>query len=726
TVSSDIQDGDLLELFLTFGGQTFVLGQDVLSGGETSALITPDTPAPAGSTYDLQVRIVRNGVAGGASGVLSVQIDAPTAALPPSLAGITPDLTHASDTGIGYADNSTTDTRPTFHVNLSAVSSDILDGDLLELFITSGGREFIVGQDVLSGGDTSALITPDLPLSVGSTYALSVRIMRNGVAGDASGVLQTQIVAPTTILAEDLDGDGAADDYEATRDGNGDGIRDDLQATVATYATSQNTSTTIAVKAIERSYLDDQSSGGSLQASTELLFEGIADRAETRGQGSFTYTISALEAAVGQASQVLAVSNQPRFSIAPNVVVTGTVDPTLEAQFRADVKERFSNTIQQVDLYFDEDPTKAWNALFKPDRNGGYFFFAYDPGTGLGGMLLDRDNDGVVDGARLFLKDGERGDLDGVRNGVIEDPVGLASLAAPPTLRVSDDGLGLVVDGVAGTGLWLDIQAISADAKLHNSLDLVARNGTELGSVGGTPDSGNLGSKEIYLAAGEELRFAQFGLNNARNTSPDILIIADQGGFLLQLDDHGSLDRDYNDLVLRITSSLTPSDPNAIAMARLQRNSGDAILDLTAISSTGARVTLSILADCGYTNRLGLVKLGGDALTGYFVGGVAAGNTDAFRSAVRDNLINPGGSPISAGGHTARTAFWDVTSADAGIYAPVLINPNGQVFTFGATASDGSQHVTVLGSNTFGFEDLVASQGSDWDFNDLRVQFTMA
>jgi len=30
--------------------------------------------------------------------------------------------------------------------------------------------------------------------------------------------------------------------------------------------------------------------------------------------------------------------------------------------------------------------------------------------------------------------------------------------------------------------------------------------------------------------------------------------------------------------------------------------------------------------------------------------------------------------------------------------------------------------VKVLGDNTFGFEDLLASQGSDWDFNDLKFK----
>ena len=81
---------------------------------------------------------------------------------------------------------------------------------------------------------------------------------------------------------------------------------------------------------------------------------------------------------------------------------------------------------------------------------------------------------------------------------------------------------------------------------------------------------------------------------------------------------------------------------------------------------------------------------------------------------------------ITAGGLSTRTTSWTVTASEAGIHAAVIINPNGEVFTFGVTASDGRAHVNVISDNTFGFEDLLASQSSDWDFNDLRVKVSFA
>ena len=311
------------------------------------------------------------------------------------------------------------------------------------------------------------------------------------------------------------------------------------------------------------------------------------------------------------------------------------------------------------------------------------------------------------------------------------------STVAAPTLRLSDDRLGLRVEGVSGTGLWLQVQALSADAAWQTSLELVSGDGVRLGAVGATPGSANLGSTEVFVAAGQELRFVQNSRNGLRNNTPNLRITAEAtgggngggSGFQLQLDDGGGKDQDFNDLQVRVSSRLTASDARANAMARLQTGSADALLDLTGIPASGARLTVSITADCANSNRLGFVKVDIDPITGvHSVAGIAAANSDAFRSALVNNLINPGGNPIQVSGQTTLpTLTWELTAAAAGIYAPVLIGPNGQVFSYGSTtAADGQQHVKLLGSNSFGFEDLLSSQHSDWDFNDVRVQVALS
>ena len=127
-------------------------------------------------------------------------------------------------------------------------------------------------------------------------------------------------------------------------------------------------------------------------------------------------------------------------------------------------------------------------------------------------------------------------------------------------------------------------------------------------------------------------------------------------------------------------------------------------------------------------NRFGFFKL--DLLTGstYQVAGVSQNDGAAFRNAVLNQFIDPyiNSGKTHANNQSRQTIIWDLTSSASGYYAPVMITEIGEVFTFGAsTASDGRQHVKLLGDNTFGFEDLLASQGSDWDFNDTIIKMSV-
>ena len=561
-------------------------------------------------------------------------------------------------------------------------------------------------------------------------------------AADNAG--NTTTIGNFVINTRGLDNDGADDTFEAGKDGNSDGIDDSLQKNVATIQTFTGAAATLHVLALETAEVVDTANGGKLSSVTYLDFGGIEEPAESI-TGTDRNTIDQIQELLNSfdgseetieqlglppnAELILASSDQLKFSIFPEIIKIGSVDPSLEATFRNDVASRFQSTIQQVDLYYGESDTSlGWNALIKSDGKGGDFFFGYDPVTGIGGILLDRNNNGKVDGARLYLKDNERGDLDPTPNR-IEDPVTLVALAANPTLQVSDDGQGLRVVGFEGTGLWLDFSVITANGNWQNSLDLLTSTGEQLGSIGATPNSGVLGRTRIFLEAGQELRFDLFSRNNT--DLPGNLQITAQGeGLRLTLEDGGSSDNDFNDLVIDITGSLTVinSDINNLRFALEQRSSDDALMDLTSIAGSSLTLNLEVTTDTSFTNRIGFVKLDRDSLTGAVlnsVNGVAASAGDAFRTTVRDNLINPDSGEVKVGGQGTQTFSWTIFAADAGYYAPVMIAQTDEVFTLGSsTGSDRQQHVKVLGTNTFGFEDLLASQGSDWDYNDVVVRVT--
>ena len=48
------------------------------------------------------------------------------------------------------------------------------------------------------------------------------------------------------------------------------------------------------------------------------------------------------------------------------------------------------------------------------------------------------------------------------------------------------------------------------------------------------------------------------------------------------------------------------------------------------------------------------------------------------------------------------------------------------LFVIGEANADGSSHVRSYGENIFGFEDLRADQGSDFDYNDLVVRLSVS
>ena len=368
----------------------------------------------------------------------------------------------------------------------------------------------------------------------------------------------------------------------------------------------------------------------------------------------------------------------------------------------------------------------SWNAIYKKNKNDYYYLFNYDPITGLGGMLLDRDNNGNVDGVRLYLKDGKLGDFDETVNGRIDDPVGFATLSTTPTLRISADNKGFTVDGLAGTGLWITLAVSSFSSSSQSNLEMY-NNEQPLGAIGATLGSGPTGSQAIYLAAGSTLSFRSSDGSGQTNSNPALSISSTPTGYSLGLD----ADRNgtYTDLMLDISSALAASSPASLAIARKQLASSDAILDLTSIAATGLTLTLDISTDCGLRNRFGFVKL--DPLTGttYEVAGISQSGGAAFCSAVLSQFIDPylGTTTSHRYGQSRQTISWALDSSAAGYYAPVMITQGGEVLTFGAsTASDGRQHVKLLGTNIFGFEDLLASQGSDWDFNDTKIWVSVA
>ncbi len=142
----------------------------------------------------------------------------------------------------------------------------------------------------------------------------------------------------------------------------------------------------------------------------------------------------------------------------------------------------------------------------------------------------------------------------------------------------------------------------------------------------------------------------------------------------------------------------------------------------------GSNVKVDLAWSGDYVNTLHFVRMDQDPADASLlrVGGVAYGNTDAFRAAVASNWEFS-----STQGHSTGTssATWTVAGAD-GFYAPVLVSGRGDIWMINqsptSTANiDGQQHIRNFGANTFGFEDMNAAAGADFDFNDMVMNISI-
>jgi hypothetical protein len=139
----------------------------------------------------------------------------------------------------------------------------------------------------------------------------------------------------------------------------------------------------------------------------------------------------------------------------------------------------------------------------------------------------------------------------------------------------------------------------------------------------------------------------------------------------------------------------------------------------------GQGVHVDIAGSAWNVNTIHFVQIDVNPSTGdWSVGGVAYGNTDAFRAAVASNW-DPGFAATGGRGDFQGATNWTASSG-TGFYAPVLATEGGDIFVIGNANVDGQNHIRTYGQNTFGFEDLRADQNSDFDYNDQVVRLTLA
>lgn len=302
--------------------------------------------------------------------------------------------------------------------------------------------------------------------------------------------------------------------------------------------------------------------------------------------------------------------------------------------------------------------------------------------------------------------------------------------AATLPFGVSPDGDGLVLspNGSGTPGNWIKLEAtgstlpngtllvyatdsegnlIGRDGKVGVSLDdaVLARIGLVAADDGTTLFSG---AQSVYLKVGTEMHFAVLTGDGKIQQTPGLSVDATD---TLSVSVNGT----FGNLHLKASVDNTLSHDAMLAGSQRQYDEPWVYL------SDDANTLVEISGSAANVNTVHFVKFDVNAATGgWSVDGVAYGNTDAFRNAVEANW--DAGFAVQDGGGTFHAATaWHV-SGGTGFYAPVLQTQDGDVFVIGTDNIDGREHIRMYGQNIFGFEDLRADQGSDFDYNDMIMK----
>lgn len=249
---------------------------------------------------------------------------------------------------------------------------------------------------------------------------------------------------------------------------------------------------------------------------------------------------------------------------------------------------------------------------------------------------------------------------------------------------------GQLLDRAGHTGSGLTI----ADATLARLGLMDADDGQNLLNFGNS----------LFLQTDEQLHFAILNKDGSINGAPSVVVTPQADGSLLA--NVGGLQ-----FIARADNTLSDTD-------YLADGQHDTNLPLFYLQH-GAKMLIEVAGSAANVNLLAFVKIDLDSHGAMSVAGVAYGNTAEFRKAVSDHVETD--FAVYDGGRTFATQKTWLVQGDSGYYAPVMVTQYGETLIIGNANVDGKEHIRLMGANAFGIEDVVASRGSDFDFNDMLV-----
>jgi Domain of unknown function (DUF4114) len=187
-----------------------------------------------------------------------------------------------------------------------------------------------------------------------------------------------------------------------------------------------------------------------------------------------------------------------------------------------------------------------------------------------------------------------------------------------------------------------------------------------------------------------------------------------------------TLDWKQGDKNLSFNFKVDPTpDTSLTSISSQQGRKEGEVLDIRSLSGQNVQATFTIKRDAAYNDSVSFYKI--DDVIGTVTSSsgqkLKPGDSGYIQAALNNTI-----SGLNLTGKNGQTVTVDKVLQGGSLYAPILMSnvtashPTGDnAFTaFSLGNADRTDHVRLLGSNTFGFEDLIG--GGDKDFNDIIVQ----
>lgn len=254
-------------------------------------------------------------------------------------------------------------------------------------------------------------------------------------------------------------------------------------------------------------------------------------------------------------------------------------------------------------------------------------------------------------------------------------------------------------------------------------------------------------SRQLEFSSGDNLRFYLIKNGTTDSVRAGVTPIANvifstastqkitslgENQFSLAWSDECSNSKDFQDLVVKIQ----PTNQSLPLGTGLQGGSQAELIDLRSETKL-VKAEFALTRDAGYNNYIGFYQVvdenGGIDTNGDGKADILPGEADYTKAAVSDRV--PG---IDLTLKNNGTATYTGTFQPGAIFAPFIIangtpnailddNPNNDkpvYFSFLGANTGKIDHISLLGDNIFGFEDL--PNGGDKDFNDFIVKVNLS